>query len=94
MRHYILRIPIAAGALLVAMSTGTDVFAQGRAVRPPLFLHEEWKQTPAGGEHPVTPDGLSTKLPLVTTFSMSSFSQRTSDMLNSLICQSATDPSA
>src|SRR5438093_8142266 len=24
-----------------------------RATRPPLFLREEWKQTPAGGEHPV-----------------------------------------
>ncbi len=26
-----------------------------RATRPPLFLKEEWKQTPAGGEHPVAP---------------------------------------
>src|SRR5438128_2763973 len=26
-----------------------------RATRPPLFLKEEWKQTPAGGEHPVVP---------------------------------------
>ena len=26
-----------------------------RATRPPLFLREEWKQTPAGGEHPVNP---------------------------------------
>jgi hypothetical protein len=59
MRHCILRIPIAAGALLLALSTGANVFAQGRAGRPPLFLHEEWKQTPAGGEHPVTPEGLS-----------------------------------
>jgi hypothetical protein len=25
------------------------------AARPPLFFSEEWKQTPAGGEHPVTP---------------------------------------
>jgi len=24
-----------------------------RVTRPPLFLREEWKQTPAGGEHPV-----------------------------------------
>src|SRR5512132_1045255 len=23
--------------------------------RPPLFFREEWKQTPAGGEHPVVP---------------------------------------
>ena len=35
------------------------MFAQGRAVRPPLFFHEEWKQTPAGGEHPVTPEGVA-----------------------------------
>ena len=26
-----------------------------RATRPPLFFREEWKQTPAGGEHPVNP---------------------------------------
>jgi len=26
-----------------------------RVARPPLFLKEEWKQTPAGGEHPVVP---------------------------------------
>src|SRR3989442_6287483 len=26
-----------------------------RVTRPPLFLKEEWKQTPAGGEHPVVP---------------------------------------
>jgi hypothetical protein len=30
--------------------------ARGRA---PLFFHEEWKQTPAGGEHPVTPESIS-----------------------------------
>ena len=29
--------------------------ARGRA---PLFFHEEWKQTPAGGEHPVTPESI------------------------------------
>ena len=28
--------------------------AGGRATRPPLFLKEEWKQTPANDEHPVT----------------------------------------
>ena len=27
--------------------------------RPPLFLREEWKQTPAGGEHPVTPESIA-----------------------------------
>ena len=26
----------------------------GRATRPPIFLKEEWKQTPANDEHPVT----------------------------------------
>src|SRR5712692_1843774 len=26
-----------------------------RVTRPPLFLKEKWKQTPAGGEHPVVP---------------------------------------
>ncbi len=25
----------------------------GRSTRPPLFFREEWKQSPAGGEHPV-----------------------------------------
>src|SRR5215470_5395755 len=29
--------------------------AAARAGRPPLFFREEWKQTPAGGEHPVDP---------------------------------------
>src|SRR5438552_18913980 len=29
--------------------------APPRVTRPPLFLKEEWKQTPAGGEHPVDP---------------------------------------
>jgi hypothetical protein len=29
--------------------------APPRVSRPPLFLREEWKQTPAGGEHPVNP---------------------------------------
>ena len=27
----------------------------GKASRPPLLFREEWKQTPAGGEHPVIP---------------------------------------
>jgi hypothetical protein len=27
--------------------------APPRATRPPLFLRQEWNQTPAGGEHPV-----------------------------------------
>jgi len=29
--------------------------APPRATRPPLFLKENWKQIPGGGEHPVTP---------------------------------------
>jgi hypothetical protein len=29
--------------------------APTRVTRPPLFLKEEWKQTAAGGEHPVVP---------------------------------------
>jgi hypothetical protein len=29
-----------------------------RVTRPPLFLEETWKQTPAGGEHPVTPESI------------------------------------
>jgi hypothetical protein len=31
--------------------------AQARS-RAPLFFREEWKQTPAGGEHPVTPESI------------------------------------
>ena len=27
--------------------------------RAPLFFREEWKQTPAGGEHPVTPESIA-----------------------------------
>ena len=27
--------------------------------RPPLFFKEEWKQTAAGGEHPVTPESIA-----------------------------------
>ena len=30
--------------------------AAARVTRPPLFLKEEWKQTPAGGEHPIAFD--------------------------------------
>src|SRR5262245_16085909 len=30
--------------------------AGARATRPPLFFKEEWKQTPAGGEHPIVFD--------------------------------------
>ena len=33
--------------------------AAARVTRPPLFFKEEWKQTPAGGEHAVTQDAVS-----------------------------------
>jgi len=49
---------IACLTLLGLAHTGSAL-AQGRAGRPPLFLHEEWKQTEKGGEHPVGPDGLA-----------------------------------
>ena len=45
--------------LFLEPGAGVDMIAQGRAGRPPLFFHEEWKQTPAGGEHPVTADSVS-----------------------------------
>jgi hypothetical protein len=32
---------------------GRGAGAPPRVVRPPVFFREEWKQTPAGGEHPV-----------------------------------------
>jgi hypothetical protein len=32
--------------------------ATPRVTRPSLFFEEAWKQTPAGGEHPVTPEGV------------------------------------
>jgi hypothetical protein len=49
-----------AGFLLFLLAASVTVTsAQGRVTRPPLFLHEEWKQTPAGGEHPVTQDGIA-----------------------------------
>jgi hypothetical protein len=67
-RHAMVRhaMPILVTALLVmgVSSTATaqepvEVPARGRGAaaprvtRPPLFLREEWKQTAAGGEHPV-----------------------------------------
>ena len=30
-----------------------------RAARPPLFIKEDWKQIPGGGEHPVTPASIT-----------------------------------
>jgi hypothetical protein len=49
------------GALLaVGLSPSVNAQEPGRgrggpprATRPPLFFREEWKQTPAGGEHPI-----------------------------------------
>ena len=38
-----------------AQEPGRGRGAPPRATRPPLFFKEEWKQTPAGGEHPVNP---------------------------------------
>jgi hypothetical protein len=48
---------------LLALGSSPDIRAQEpargrgasapRVTRPPLFFREEWKQTPAGGEHPV-----------------------------------------
>ncbi len=35
---------------------GRGAAARGRA---PLLFREEWKQTPAGGEHPVTPESIA-----------------------------------
>lgn len=32
--------------------------APARAMRPPLFFREEWKQTAKGGEHPMTADSV------------------------------------
>jgi len=60
---------IAAGALLSPMHAQAPTPAgarqggarQGGAPatrRPPLFFKEEWKQTAAGGEHPVTPESV------------------------------------
>ena len=33
--------------------------APARVSRPPLFLKEEWKQTPANDEHPVTQQSIA-----------------------------------
>ena len=45
----------------MAFAFAASAFAQqqagqrpARVVRPPLFLKEDWKQLPSGGEHPVT----------------------------------------
>ena len=59
MRNSTFRFLTIACLTLLGSADSGSAFAQGRAVRPPLFFHEEWKQTPAGGEHPVTPEGLA-----------------------------------
>jgi hypothetical protein len=59
MSYSAFRFSSVACLLLLGMADSGRVLAQGRAGRPPLFLREEWKQIPTGGEHPVTPDGLS-----------------------------------
>ena len=59
MSYRAFRFSSVACLLLLGMADSSRVFAQGRAGRPPLFLREEWKQTPTGGEHPVTVDGLA-----------------------------------
>jgi len=52
--------------ILIVLGVACSVFAQqppqgqrgaapARVTRPPLCFKEEWKQTPAGGEHPVNP---------------------------------------
>lgn len=60
-RHAMLML---AGAMIVSGLASTAAAqdagrgrgaAPPRATRPPLFFKEEWKQTAAGGEHPVNP---------------------------------------
>ncbi len=47
---------------LIPLGIALSAFAQqpapkgAPAVRPPLFFREDWKQTPAGGEHAVMPE--------------------------------------
>jgi hypothetical protein len=59
MRTSTFRFLTIASLTLLGSAVSGVALAQGRASRPPLFFHEEWKQTPAGGEHPVTQDGVS-----------------------------------
>jgi len=47
-----LTLPI--GAMVQEPGRGRGATAP-RMARPPLFLKEQWKQTAAGGEHPVVP---------------------------------------
>src|SRR3954469_7905825 len=59
MRQSTVRLSTIACVTLLGLVNAGAALAQGRASRPPLFLHEEWKQTEKGGEHPVTQDGLA-----------------------------------
>ena len=38
-----------------ALPTAVPAGERPRVARPPLFIKEDWKQIPGGGEHPVTP---------------------------------------
>jgi hypothetical protein len=42
--------------LLLALGIASAQPKAAPATRPPLFLREDWKQSPAGGEHAVTPE--------------------------------------
>jgi hypothetical protein len=60
-----MRLALVAAVIVVAAGLSGRLAAQEpgrgrgaaapRVTRPPLFLKEEWKQTAAGGEHPVVP---------------------------------------
>ena len=44
-----------AGARPAQAAAAAPAGERPRVTRPPLFLKEDWKQIPGGGEHPVTP---------------------------------------
>ena len=44
-----------AGARPAQAASAQPAGERPRVTRPPLFLKEDWKQIPGGGEHPVTP---------------------------------------
>jgi hypothetical protein len=57
-------IALAVGLMIGATGALSPAFSQAAAAGPPkltrpgLFFREEWKQTPAGGEHPVTTESI------------------------------------
>ena len=54
----VLNAALLAAALTALVSAQEPARGRGaapRVTRPPLFFREEWKQTAAGGEHPVNP---------------------------------------